>query len=77
MIFNPFSSHIHLDFRGTFLIIKATLRLAMLGLDNFEKSLSHLILNWDFKGKKISFFVTHVSEQSVTYVTDCTLYIKE
>jgi len=55
MIFAPFSSQIQLDFRRIFLGVKASLRLAALGLDNIEKSLSNLILNRAFKGEKIIF----------------------
>ena len=71
LIFYLIKPQFYDDYRGLFLIVKATLRLASLGLDTPLKS-SPSSFKIGFCKEKNRFFVTYVSELSVTHVTDCT-----
>ena len=71
LIFYLIKPQFYDDYRGLSLIVKATLRLASLGLDTPLKS-SPSSFKIGFCKEKNRVFVTYVSELSVTHVTDCT-----
>ena len=71
LIFYLIKPQFYDDYRGLSLIVKATLRLASLGLDTQLKS-SPSSFKIGFCKEKNRVFVTYVSELSVTHVTDCT-----
>ena len=58
MIFSSFLALLKRNFRGFFLGVKASLRLATLGLDTYEKNLQRFILNSGFERKKVVFVST-------------------
>ena len=71
-IFCHFQDLIPIDYRGIFLSVKATLRLASEALTLRKIPLT---INFElaFQRKKNLLVVTHVSELSVTHVSDCTM----
>lgn len=72
LIFYLIKPQFYDDYRGLSLIVKASLRLAPLGLDTPLKS-SPSSFKIGFCKEKNRVFVTYVSELSVTHVTDCTV----
>jgi hypothetical protein len=70
-IFYHFQNRILIDYRGIFLGVKATLRLASEALTLHKIPLT-INSELAFQSEKNLLFVTHVGELSVTHVSDCT-----